>query len=79
MDFTRKPADIQNEPTCAKCYQIVIKRGERTPQTRINTRILSDCNLFPLQTDSNGYKQKSLILRHFQKKLELINHYKKEK
>lgn len=35
--------------------------------------------LFELQTDSNGYKQKSLILRHFQKKLEPINHYKKEK
>lgn len=32
-----------------------------------------------LQTDSNGYKQKSLILRHFQKRLDPINHYKKEK
>ena len=35
--------------------------------------------LFELQTDRNGYKQKSLILRHFQKRLEPINHYKKEK
>ena len=35
--------------------------------------------LFKLQTDSTGYKQKSLILRHFQKTLEPINHYKKEK
>ena len=37
------------------------------------------CPLFELQTDSTAYKQKSLILRHFQKRLEPINHYKKEK
>lgn len=36
-------------------------------------------HLFKLQTDSTGYKQKSLILRHFQKRLDPINHYKKEK
>ena len=35
--------------------------------------------LLELQTDSTGYKQKSLILRHFQKRLKPINHYKKEK
>ena len=37
------------------------------------------CLLLELQTDSNGYKQKSLILRHFQKRLDPINHYEKEK
>lgn len=40
---------------------------------------LYSLRLFQFQTDSNGYKQKSLILRHFQKRLEPINHYKKEK
>ena len=35
--------------------------------------------VYELQTDSNGYKQKSLILRHFQKGLEPIKYYKAEK
>ena len=48
MDFTRKPLDIQNEPACAKCYQIVIKRGGQNPQSRINTGDFGGCKSLPL-------------------------------
>ena len=55
------------------------QRQIKTLGTRINTDFQRQNRLFELQTDSTGYKQKSLILRHFQKRLDPINHYKKEK
>lgn len=40
---------------------------------------MENFSLLELQTDSTAYKQKSLILRQFQKRLEPIKQYKKEK
>lgn len=67
---------IRNKIFVPKSYPPTPKKS---PRSLIPQGLRGFTFSLELQTDSNGYKQKSLILRHFQKRLEPINHYKKEK